>query len=285
MDTYQSLCKRGKRGKYQPLSENKTINIAETFHELETELIELRTQLSSVAPLKTCVWVLPPTEAGNENLPINHIQPELRFSHAAVHIACSSFSDLHIRDGLSQKASRRTTGVLWYASNNEQFKQNIKVLVEGINKKKNAIQKYVTQNYIGRQRFQILHNTCPGVMTLHLYRQLRFWCDENIELVSFGWRQKSLFSTLNKAELLARMGIESDASADKATPMMQMIKQIINIPEERLRLRRPVKAQPTANIAIRRPDMPCLLYTNPSVNIEEFVYFCLNDSFQDKTIN
>ncbi|WP_268747250.1 DNA replication terminus site-binding protein [Photorhabdus aegyptia] len=229
--------------------------MAKTFHALETELMELRVQLASVVPLKACVCVLPPIEAGSENLPINHIQPELRFGHAAVHTACSSFSDLHIRDGLSQKSSRRTTGILWYASNNEQFKQNIKALVEAINKKKNAIQKYITQNYTGHQRFQTLHNACPGVMTLHLYRQLRFWCDENIELVSFGWRQKSLFRATNKAELLAQMEIESDASADKAVPMMQMIKQIINVPEERLRLRRPVKVQPTANIVIRRPDM------------------------------
>ncbi|WP_247652429.1 DNA replication terminus site-binding protein [Enterobacter cloacae] len=90
------------------------MNISTTFQTLESEITQLRGVLGSRLPLKASVCVLPAVADGEEDMAIEHIMPELKQGHDAVHAACAAYADLHIRDGYSQKSARRTTGVLWY---------------------------------------------------------------------------------------------------------------------------------------------------------------------------
>ena len=237
------------------------MNISTTFQTLESEITQLRGVLGSRLPLKASVCVLPAVADGEEDMAIEHIMPELKQGHDAVHAACAAYADLHIRDGYSQKSARRTTGVLWYDNTDAEFSQLVTRLVTSINQHKESIQRHIIENYGGDRRpeymrFNALHSACPGVMTLHLYRQLRMFDNANVNLVSFGWRQKTLFSRVNKIELLQKMGKDIEEDEDKSVRLNSLIKAIARVPEEKLRLRRPVKVHPAANIAMADPEHP-----------------------------
>ena len=118
-------------------------------------------------PLKASVCVLPAVADGEEDMAIEHIMPELKQGHDAVHAACAAYADLHIRDGYSQKSARRTTGVLWCTTiQMREFSQLVTRLVTSINQHKESIQRHIIENYGGDRRpeymrFNALHSACP----------------------------------------------------------------------------------------------------------------------------
>lgn len=238
------------------------MNIAETVRNLEDNLALLKRVLSGKSPLYARVCVVPPVADGEENLPIDRIEPQLLYGAQAIEHAEKTFSDLYIKDGLSRKSSRRCAGVLWYDDDNPTFSTQVMLLVASINEAKEAIQDYITGNFGSQHaRFEALHNSCPGVMTLHLYRQIRAWHNEDIQSVRFSWQKKSLLRIPDKVKLLARMSQDTSENLESAVPIGRLAQKIASTPQEKLRLRRPVKIQPVANIQFRdeeTPDSPVL---------------------------
>lgn len=234
------------------------MNISATFQALEDELSQLNKVLLSKSPLYARVCVIPPIADGEENLELNHISPQLFVDHMAIIEAQKNYRDLHIKTGLSQKAARRSAGVLWYDDNSVDFTQKVVAHIERINFLKQSIQEYIIRTFETQYaRFQALHQACPGVMTLHLYRQLRLWHNHNIESVRFSWQQKSLISIPDKNKLLSRMGDYGQLLPDhQKQPLAQLAQLVASVPQENLRLRRPAKIQPVANIKFRDQVAP-----------------------------
>ncbi len=52
------------------------------------------------------------------------------------------------------------------------------------------------------------------------------------------------------------MGKDIEEDEDKSVRLNSLIKAIARVPEEKLRLRRPVKVHPAANIAMADPEHP-----------------------------
>ncbi len=169
--------------------------------------------------------------------------------HEAIMKAVDTWLDMHIKDDYSQKAVRRAAGVLWFPSDDNAFTAELIRLLEQINALKWSIESHIINTYQGRNaRFETLHNQCGGVMTLHLYRQIRWWKDERISAVRFCWQEKESLLVPDKVELLLRMGKDSREDESQAVPMHQLIQKVISVPEERLRIRRRLKVQPVANV-------------------------------------
>lgn len=229
------------------------MDIAAAFQALEDELAQLNKVLLSKSPLYARVGVIPAIANGEENLELNHISPQLFINHSAIIEAQKNYRDLYIKAGLSQKAARRSAGVLWYDDNSADFTQNVVVHIERINFLKQSIQEHIISAFDTQYaRFQALHQACPGVMTLHLYRQLRLWHNHDIESVRFSWQQKSLITIPDKNKLLSRMGEYAQMLPEhKKQPLAQLAQLVAGVPQENLRLRRPAKIQPVANIKFR----------------------------------
>lgn len=272
------------------------MNIAETFHLLEDNLALLKRVLAEKSPLYARVCVVPPVADGDENLPVDRIEPILLYGAQAIEQTQKSYSDLHIKDGLSQKSTRRTAGVLWYDDESPEFTAEVMALVTAINAAKQSIQDHIITDFNSQNaRFSALHNACPGVMTLHLYRQIRAWHNADIQSVRFSWQRKSLLRIPDKAKLLANMQADVLDNSEVSVPVGNLAQRIANTPQEKLRLRRPAKIQPVANILFRAEVegdapalktvtalMPYIIIQNQSIEIKPLQNYSPRDIQRSK---
>jgi len=86
-------------------------------------------------------------------------------------------------------------------------------------------------------------------MTLHLYRQIRCFHREEVVSVRFSWQRKDALVTPDKPDLMRRIAEEMEHSGVAAhVSLNPLLMAISATPEHQLRLRRPVRVQPVANI-------------------------------------
>ncbi len=233
------------------------MDLKKTFEQLTDDLLALKMLISGSSPLFSQVSDIPPVLRGNEHLPITYVAPDHLYGHEAIQKAVDIWSDLHIKHDFSQKSARRASGVLWFPSEDDAFTVELVRLLTTINALKESIETHIITTYQTRSaRFEALHNQCAGVLTLHLYRQIRWWKDEHIPAVRFSWQEKESLLIPDKTELLVRMGKEGRDDESKEVPLALLMKQIMSVPEERLRIRRRLKVQPSANISFRGEQYP-----------------------------
>lgn len=239
------------------------MDLAQTFSYLSDDLATLKRMVEMSSPRFSCASFIPHVLRGQENNPVDLIEPAQHFGYEAISRSADAWNDLHIRQDFSQKAARRMPGVLWYQAGKDSSTDDmIRVLVR-INETKSAIERYITGTFQSRTaRFEALHNACPGVMTMHLYRQIRWWHDEDIAAVRFCWQEKDSLYTPDKNALLMKISSNGDSSADMSVPVEILFKKVLSVPEERLRVRRKIRVQPVANVTFHQgDDMPLALKT------------------------
>ncbi|GGO84040.1 hypothetical protein GCM10011348_29360 [Marinobacterium nitratireducens] len=224
--------------------------IAAQFSALERDISSLSALLQRLPVRAALVAPLPNTPRGMEHEPVQRIDVKAHTGSEAIKLAAACYQDLHNNMRYSQKTSRRTVGVLWFSPSQTGAKHEIEALVERINNAKAAIESFVTTTYHTRkERFEALRAACPGIMTLHLYRQIRCYGTENITSVRFSWQRKDALVKPDKAELLRRIHDDlAHAEPDYQLPLEQLIEKVAATPEPSLRVRRHVKVQPAANI-------------------------------------
>lgn len=233
------------------------MDLKKTFDQLIDELLALKKLISESSPLFVRVSEIPPTLRGAEAEPVKEIQPVQLYGREAMTKAIDTWLDLHIKDEFSQKAARRATGVLWFQSDDNAFTAELVRLLEMINALKASIESYIISNFQTRTaRFEALHNHCAGVLTLHLYRQIRWWHNARISAVRFCWQEKESLLVPDKIELLVRMGKDGRDDESQKVPMSQLIQKVSSVPEDRLRIRRRLKVQPVANITFENELNP-----------------------------
>ncbi|MBQ0600931.1 DNA replication terminus site-binding protein [Klebsiella oxytoca] len=225
------------------------MDLRKAFDQLIVELLALKKLISGSSPLFVRVSEIPPVLRGAENEPVKAIEPVQLYGREAMTKAVDTWLDLHIKDEFSQKAARRAAGVLWFPSDDNAFTAELVRLLEMVNTLKASIENHIISNFQTRTaRFEALHNQCSGVLTLHLYRQIRWWHDERISAVRFCWQEKDSLLVPDKIELLVRMGRDGREDESQKIPMSQLIQKVTSVPEDKLRIRRHLKVQPVANI-------------------------------------
>lgn len=224
-------------------------DIKSLFDQLTSDLERLKKLLATTQPVQALVSRIPAVLKGQEQAVINEIIPELTTDMLAMKLAAEAFKDIHIKHPFSQKSARRYVGIIHLHPDHENT-EKIVTQINAINTIKAKIEHAVVSENGSRQaRFSAIHDNCPGVMTVHLYRKIHCVDEELVKSVRFSWQRKDSLHQPDKVKLLAQITIEQErATPDNQLALMQLYQKIATTPEHALRIRRPVKVQPAANI-------------------------------------
>jgi DNA replication terminus site-binding protein len=255
--------------KIRSLFDNVTLNLSRLDHLLQ------QTQ-----PAFAIVSRIPPVHKGYEHEVIKQIIPEFSTGMAAMQLASEAFSDLHIKSPFSQKSARRYVGVI-HLRPAQQHCAEIVQLVHRINANKAEIEALVINENTTRQaRFNAVHDNCPGVMTIHLYRKIHCFEGAMVKSVRFSWQRKDALYQPDKAALLAQINTElGRGNPDSCLPLTQLLQKVSSTPENALRIRRPVKVQPAANIVTSSglktvtAPLPIIVVQNEDITSEPIAVF------------
>lgn len=215
-----------------------------------------------------------PTLKGFENEPVSFIKIDVTSDDNARELAAKCYQDLHISADYSQKCARRTVGALLFRRSTPQAQQIAK-LVKNINVAKGKIESHIKKLATRQDRFEEFRASCPGVMAMHVYRQIRCYAAGDVTSLHLFWQQKDLLRKVEKEKLIERIKAEQNiASADYQLPLKQLIARISNVDQERLRIRRSAKVQPAANVVVNGllktvpAPMPIILLHDGDVDIK-----------------
>lgn len=255
--------------------------ISEQFESLNRHIRNLNRILKQSQPLTALAYPLPNTPKGMESEPVKTIPVHEHNGKNAISLAASCYQDLHIKHNCSQKVARRTVGVICLSPNRDVSASEVPKLVEQINAAKSTIKEYLINTFSTRQeRFEALHAECPGVMTLHLYRHIRCWANENIISINFSWLRKDSLSQPVKNDLVRRITEELEYSGpNHRLPLEQLLQKICCVPESQLRVRRQVRVQPVANVRVNgriktvTAPMPLLVVQDEPINYKALSEF------------
>ena len=240
-------------------------NIKQHFNQLSDDLAKLSSLLQQCQPQQALVSRIPPIIKGEEQVTVTEIIPEHVTGAQAMRVAAEAFSDIYLKPPFSQKSARRYVGVI-HLHPEQPHCAEILALIAAINSHKAAIEHLVVTEHSTRQaRFNAIHDNCPGVMTLQLYRKIH--CFDNsgfdnsgfnddaaganalIKSVRFSWQRKDALHQPDKSQLIEQIKAEQQRAApDYQLALQQLYQQVSTAPEAALRIRRPVKVQPVANI-------------------------------------
>ena len=251
--------------------------IASEYEQLNAGLAKLTSLIDQLPFGISIAAAVPPVSKGMENEPVTRIELDALTGEIAKQLTSRCYRDLHIDPRYSQKAARRTVGIHWLSPLHARGQtEQLKSAITDINTHKANIEHFVIANFKTRkERFEIIHEACPGVMTLQLYRQIKLFCEQHVSSVRFSWQRKESLSTPNKEKLLAKIGDELQRSGpDHQYPLEQLVNKIIMTPQAQLRERRPVKVQPAANIVMNgkvktvTAPMPIIIIQDQQPTIE-----------------
>ena len=252
--------------------------ISEQYTAITRDLDRLAKLIQRLPHRDARVAAITPTAKGSESEPITSIVVLEQTGSDALTLAADCYQDLHIIPQLSQKSARRTVGVLWLSPSQigAAATDELRQLVDRINTAKAGIETFIVSSYGTRQeRFEALRAECPGVMTLHLYRQIRCYAEGDVDSIRFTWQQKDSLKRSDKNELMRRIRVELEkAGPDFRPPLEDLLDKISSTPDAALRERREVKVQPVANImaagALRTvtAPMPLILLQDADAKIK-----------------
>jgi DNA replication terminus site-binding protein len=224
-------------------------DIKSLFDQLTVNLQQLEKLFSTTKAVQALVSRIPCVVKGQEQAVINQITPELSTDMLAMKLAAEAFQDIHIKHPFSQKSARRYVGVI-HLHPEHQNTAKIVLVIKAINTLKADIEHAVVNENESRQaRFNAIHDNCPGIMTVHLYRKIHCLENESVRSVRFSWQRKDSLHQPDKLKLLGEINAEKErATPDNQLALDQLQQKVISTPEQDLRIRRPVKVQPAANI-------------------------------------
>lgn len=224
-------------------------DIKSLFDQLTANLSQLEKLFSTTQPVQALVSRIPAVLKGQELAVINQIIPELATDMLAMKLAAEAFKDIHIKHPFSQKSARRYVGIIHIHPEHENT-ANIVTTINAINTIKADIEHtVVSENDTRQARFSAIHDNCPGVMTVHLYRKIHCLENEYVKSVRFSWQRKDSLHQPDKIKLLGEISAEKErATPDNQLALTQLHQKVATTAEHQLRIRRSVKVQPAANI-------------------------------------
>lgn len=255
--------------------------LSDNYEVFQSTLLQLNHLLDSNTPVRASVTPVPPVlrTVEKEREPVTVISVSEILGQAAVSKAKLAYGDLHIHPDYSQRSARRTPGVLWY-STSPLVTNKVMDVIARINVAKAAIEKEITTQYSARaDRFEKLREVCPGVMALHLYRQIRCF-NEPMTSARFSWLRKDVVSKVDKAKLLERINADIKRLGDECPSQLFLLKEnIVSTPEAMIRARRDIQPQPVANLMINgkvktvTATMPLIVLQSEPLEIKPLTTF------------
>ncbi|ART83868.1 DNA replication terminus site-binding protein [Oceanisphaera profunda] len=228
--------------------------LTHTFSELEQALNDLTHWLSQQAEngfVQASCFTLPAVAMGDEHEPVTQIPVSRITGDDALAAALSSYQQWFIQPHHSAKASFRLPGYLLLPT---ELKPQLQLYISQINDLKSQFKAQVQAAGSRDQKFALVHNTLPGLITLQVYRHLVLLPHEASRL-GFTWANKQIIQKIDKDVLLAQL-MTARATPPPLTDALTWqqcvdreiydVKRLPNSTE--LRLRRPVKTHPMVNV-------------------------------------
>ncbi|GGB37240.1 DNA replication terminus site-binding protein [Oceanisphaera marina] len=236
--------------------------LTHTFTELELAMAEL-TQLvgdtANTTPVHAGCFSLPPVATGDEHDPVSHISVTRLDGDEAITAALAGFRQWFIQANCSAKASFRLPGYLVLPAAS---KPELEALLERINALKTQFKTQVQEAGNRDQKFTLVHNTLPGLITLQVYRHLVL-LPHAVSRLGFTWANKQIIQKVDKETLIQQLTaarLSPPALTDAQTWLRCVDREIYDVKRlpasVELRLRRPVKTHPMANVRWREELTP-----------------------------
>lgn len=236
--------------------------LTHTFTELElamAELTQLVTETANATPVHTGCFSLPPIATGDEHDPVSQISVTRLYGDEAMTAALAGFRQWFIQPNCSAKASFRLPGYLVLPAAS---KPELHAMVERINDLKTQFKTQVLEAGSRDQKFALVHNTLPGIITLQVYRHLVL-LPHAVSRLGFTWANKQIIQKVDRDTLIQQLNetrLSPPALTDPQTWLQCVDREIYDIKRLplgiELRLRRPVKTHPMANVRWREEITP-----------------------------
>lgn len=237
-----------------PIMFTPAAQLTHTFSELEQALNGLTHWLSQQAELgfvQACCFTLPAVAMGDEHEPVTQIPVNRITGDEALAAALSSYQQWFIQPHHSAKASFRLPGYLLLPA---ELKPQLQQYISQINELKSQFKAQVQAAGSRDQKFALVHNTLPGLITLQVYRHLVLLPHEASRL-GFTWANKQIIQKIDKDALLAQLmtaRLAPPPLTDALTWQQCVDREIYDVKRlsnnTELRLRRPVKTHPMVNV-------------------------------------
>lgn len=230
-----------------------------SFKQLENQIAEFSLQLSQITDFAAVVFRLPDILKGDENKEINEIKVEKITGLSAMQLITDHYNLLFIQDkseSTSNKSAIRLPGAVCVSTPYPVYKK-LQSQLDEINQLKKQIKQIVTQKsgIDESQRFEFVHDSLHGLLTLNTYRSLTYLVD--VDTVRFGWANKKVINKVTKEQILNKLqnSLESNRSPlgmPREHWQSQIEQEILLISKLNddvvLKTQRPVKVQPIARV-------------------------------------
>lgn len=234
-------------------------DLLDNFKQLESRISEFSQQLSQLTDFTAVVFRLPDIMKGDENKEISEINVEKFTGLSAIKQAIDHFNLLFLQDkseSTSNKSAIRLPGAICVSTPYSTFRL-LQSQLDEINQLKKQIKHIVTKKsgIDESQRFEFVHDSLHGLLTLNTYRTLTYLVD--VDTVRFGWANKKVINKVTKEQILNKL---QDSLESKRSPLgmtrehwqSQIEQEILLIKSLSdnavLKTQRPVKVQPIARV-------------------------------------
>ncbi|MGO4998947.1 DNA replication terminus site-binding protein [Oceanisphaera sp. W20_SRM_FM3] len=228
--------------------------LMQVFTALEQALNALNSWLTEQATLgqvQARCFALPAVAMGDEHEPVSQIQVSPLLGDEALAAALRSYQQWFIQPNHSAKASFRLPGYLLLPTH---LKPQLAQHITQINHLKNQFKAEVQAAGSRDQKFALVHNTLPGLITLQVYRHLVLLPQAAARL-GFTWANKQIIQKIDKDALVAQLmaaRLLPPPLTDPQTWLQCVDREIYDVKRlpanTELRLRRPVKTHPMVNV-------------------------------------
>ncbi|MBO1519498.1 DNA replication terminus site-binding protein [Oceanisphaera pacifica] len=236
--------------------------LTQTFSELEAAmaaLTQLINETGQTQSIQAACFTLPAVASGDEHETVSHIPVNSLDGDPAIAAALSGFKQWFMQPNCSTKASFRLPGYLILPST---VKPQLHQLIEHINQLKSQFKAQVQEAGNRDQKFALVHDTLPGLITLQVYRHLVL-LPHAVSRLGFTWANKQIIQKVDKDALIKQLTdarLSPPALVDAQTWLQSVEREIYDVKRvsntAELRLRRPVKTHPMVNVRWREEIHP-----------------------------
>lgn len=228
--------------------------LMQVFTALEQALNALNawlTQQADAGLVKARCFALPAVAMGDEHEPVSQIAVSSLLGDEALSAALNSYQQWFIQPNHSAKASFRLPGYLLLPS---ALRPPLQQHIFQINDLKSQFKAQVQAAGSRDQKFALVHNTLPGLITLQVYRHLVL-LPHDASRLGFTWANKQIIQKIDKDVLVAQLMAARQTPpplTDALTWQQCVDREIYDVKRlpasTELRLRRPVKTHPMVNV-------------------------------------
>lgn len=228
--------------------------LMQVFSALEQAVLHLNDWLRQQAAsdqVKVRCFALPAVAMGDEHQPVTQIAVDTLSGDEALDAALGSFQQWFIQPHHSAKASFRLPGYLLLPAH---LKPELAQYIDQINALKSQFKAEVQAAGNRDQKFALVHNTLPGLITLQVYRHLVL-LPHDASRLGFTWANKQIIQKIDKEALVAQLMSARQVPpplTDALTWQQCVDREIYDVKRlpasTELRLRRPVKTHPMVNV-------------------------------------